>query len=62
VHVASGTITDEGDAGIDAQCAAERPRGAQPRWWEDVRAGATTLQAAFAAAVELFARLLGGDL
>jgi hypothetical protein len=60
--VASGTITDEGVAGIDAQYAAERPLGAQPRWWEDVSAGATTLQAAFAATVERFARLLEGDL
>ena len=26
-------------ADLDAQYAAERPRGAEPRWWEDVRPG-----------------------
>jgi hypothetical protein len=37
VELASYT---EGDiADIDAQYAAERPRGAEPRWWEDVEVG-----------------------
>ncbi|MGZ6931867.1 MAG: hypothetical protein ACXVLO_14495 [Acidimicrobiia bacterium] len=31
--------TDEEIAAIDAQYAAERPRGSDPRWWEDVRVG-----------------------
>jgi hypothetical protein len=31
--------TDEQLAAIDAQYAAERPRGAEPRWWEDVEEG-----------------------
>jgi acyl dehydratase len=30
---------DEEIASIEAQYAAERPRGAQPRWWEDVQDG-----------------------
>ncbi len=30
---------DQAIAIIDAQYAAERPRGAQPRWWEDVAVG-----------------------
>ncbi|UGQ11438.1 acyl dehydratase [Yinghuangia sp. ASG 101] len=30
---------DEALAGIDAQYADEAPRGAEPRWWEDVRVG-----------------------
>lgn len=31
--------SDEAIAEIEAQYAAERPRGAQPRWWEDVAEG-----------------------
>src|SRR5690606_8996892 len=31
--------TDEQIAEIEAQYAAERPRGAEPRWWEDVAEG-----------------------
>ncbi len=31
--------TDEEIAAIDAQYAQEGPRGAEPRWWEDVREG-----------------------
>ncbi|HET6949975.1 MAG TPA: MaoC family dehydratase N-terminal domain-containing protein [Acidimicrobiales bacterium] len=31
--------TDEQIAAIEAQYAAERPRGAEPRWWEDVAEG-----------------------
>jgi acyl dehydratase len=30
---------DQAVADIDAHYAAERPRGAQPRWWEDVQVG-----------------------
>jgi acyl dehydratase len=33
--------TDEQVAEIEAQYAAERPRGADPRWWEDVAEGDT---------------------
>ncbi|XVQ08277.1 hypothetical protein ACQP1W_37815 [Spirillospora sp. CA-255316] len=31
--------TEEAIADLDARCAAEAPRGAEPRWWEDVRVG-----------------------
>ena len=31
--------TDDEIAAIEAQYAAERPRGAEPRWWEDVAEG-----------------------
>ena len=31
--------TDEQIDEIDAQYAAEGPRGAEPRWWEDVQRG-----------------------
>jgi acyl dehydratase len=30
---------EEAIADLDARCAAEAPRGAEPRWWEDVRVG-----------------------
>jgi acyl dehydratase len=33
------TYTDEQIAEIDAQYASEQPRGAEPRWWEDVSEG-----------------------
>ncbi len=33
------TYTDEDLARLDAVYAAEQPRGAEPRWWEDVRVG-----------------------
>ena len=33
--------TDDQIAAIEAQYAAERPRGAEPRWWEDVAEGDT---------------------
>jgi acyl dehydratase len=33
--------TDDQIAEIEAQYAAERPRGAEPRWWEDVAVGDT---------------------
>ena len=33
--------TDEQIAAIEAQYATERPRGAEPRWWEDVAVGDT---------------------
>lgn len=37
IEVASWT--DEAIADLDAQYESEKPRGAQPRWWEDVRVG-----------------------
>ncbi|HKY15220.1 MAG TPA: hypothetical protein VJM33_09870, partial [Microthrixaceae bacterium] len=35
------TYTDDQIAEIDAQYASEGPRGAEPRWWEDVAVGDT---------------------
>ena len=35
----SASYTDDEIAAIEAQYAAERPRGAEPRWWEDVAEG-----------------------
>lgn len=38
-HVEPATYTEDDIAAIEAQYAAERPRGAEPRWWEDVAEG-----------------------
>jgi acyl dehydratase len=37
--VEPASYTDDEIAAIEAQYAAERPRGAEPRWWEDVAEG-----------------------
>ncbi len=37
--IESRAYTDEEIAEIDAQYAGEGPRGAEPRWWEDVARG-----------------------
>jgi acyl dehydratase len=37
--VARAPYSDDQIAAIEAQYAAERPRGAEPRWWEDVAEG-----------------------
>jgi acyl dehydratase len=38
-HVELRPYTDDEIAAIEAQYARERPRGAEPRWWEDVAEG-----------------------